>query len=164
MWVRKSPKEIAKERNTPWRRLSSLMLAGFFGFGLGIAVISGGHQRLEPEHHPLVAVVAPRRLGGHQAAWRRRPLQGTGEARALDPIGRCCADPRQADFLSKGIIHVAGINMLLARSEMRRSANPCGNAMTLAHGKGLPVHRLPLIGAARVGGFNQERTRAMHGG
>ena len=42
MWVRKIPAEIAKERNTLWGRLSSLMQAAFLGFCLGAAVMSGG--------------------------------------------------------------------------------------------------------------------------
>ncbi len=52
MWVRKTPEEIAKERNTLWRRLSSLMMAAFLGFGLSIALMSGG--RYGP-HHPITS-------------------------------------------------------------------------------------------------------------
>jgi hypothetical protein len=52
MWVRKTPEEIAKERNTLWRRWSSLILAFFLGFGLSIAGMSDG--RYGP-HQPITS-------------------------------------------------------------------------------------------------------------
>ena len=59
----------------------------------------------------------------------------------------------------KGIIHVAGINMLWRASEwsIRQSVR---NAMALANGKGFQSIAFPLIGAGS-GGFNQDRTRAI---
>ncbi|MGO9107881.1 MAG: macro domain-containing protein [Thermoguttaceae bacterium] len=59
----------------------------------------------------------------------------------------------------KGIIHVAGINMLWRASEW--SIRQCvRNAMSLAHEKRFQSIAFPLIGAGS-GGFNQERTRAI---
>ena len=59
----------------------------------------------------------------------------------------------------KGIIHVAGINMLWRASEwsIRESVR---NAMALAHEKGFQSIAFPLIGAGS-GGFDQERARAI---
>jgi O-acetyl-ADP-ribose deacetylase (regulator of RNase III) len=59
----------------------------------------------------------------------------------------------------KGIIHVAGINMLWRASEW--SIRQCvRNAMALAYDKGFRSIAFPLIGAGS-GGFNQERARAI---
>ena len=59
----------------------------------------------------------------------------------------------------KGIIHVAGINMLWRASE--RSIRDCvRNAMAVAHEKGFRSIAFPLIGAGS-GGFNQDRARAI---
>jgi O-acetyl-ADP-ribose deacetylase (regulator of RNase III) len=59
----------------------------------------------------------------------------------------------------KGIIHVAGINMLWRASE--RSIRQCvRNATALAHEKGFRSIAFPLIGAGS-GGFNQERAKAI---
>ena len=59
----------------------------------------------------------------------------------------------------KGIIHVAGINMLWRASEwsIRQSVR---NAMALAHEKGFTSIAFPLIGAGS-GGFNQDRVKAI---
>jgi O-acetyl-ADP-ribose deacetylase (regulator of RNase III) len=59
----------------------------------------------------------------------------------------------------KGIIHVAGINMLWRASEwsIRQSVR---NAMALAHEKGFQSIAFPLIGAGS-GGFNQERANVI---
>jgi O-acetyl-ADP-ribose deacetylase len=59
----------------------------------------------------------------------------------------------------KGIIHVAGINMLWRASEwsIRQSVK---NAMALAIDSGFRSIAFPLIGAGS-GGFNQERARAI---
>jgi O-acetyl-ADP-ribose deacetylase len=59
----------------------------------------------------------------------------------------------------KGIIHVAGINMLWRASEwsIRQSVR---NAMMLAQEKGFQSIAFPLIGAGS-GGFNQERAKAI---
>lgn len=59
----------------------------------------------------------------------------------------------------KGIIHVAGINMLWRSSE--RSIRDCvKNAMRLAHEKGFTSIAFPLIGAGS-GGFNQEQAKML---
>ena len=59
----------------------------------------------------------------------------------------------------KGIIHVAGINMLWRASEwsIRQSVK---NALALAHEKGFRSIAFPLIGAGS-GGFNEERAMAI---
>lgn len=59
----------------------------------------------------------------------------------------------------KGIIHVAGINMLWTASEfsIRESTR---NAVRLAHEKGFTSMALPLIGAGS-GRFNQEKTKSI---
>ena len=59
----------------------------------------------------------------------------------------------------KGIIHVAGINMLWRASEwsVRQSVR---NAMALANEKGFQSIAFPLIGAGS-GGFNQDRAKAI---
>ena len=59
----------------------------------------------------------------------------------------------------KGIIHVAGINMLWRASE-RSIRESVGNATALAHEKGFRSIAFPLIGAGS-GGFNQERAKAI---
>ena len=59
----------------------------------------------------------------------------------------------------KGIIHVAGINMLWRASE-RSIRDSVRNAMALAHEKGFQSIAFPLIGAGS-GGFNQERAKAI---
>ena len=59
----------------------------------------------------------------------------------------------------KGIIHVAGINMLWRASE-RSIRDSVRNAVLLAHEKGFTSIALPLVGAGS-GGFNQEQTKAM---
>lgn len=59
----------------------------------------------------------------------------------------------------KGIIHVAGINMLWRASE--RSIRDCvRNALALATEHGFRFIAFPLIGAGS-GGFNQERAQAI---
>ena len=59
----------------------------------------------------------------------------------------------------KGIIHVAGINMLWRASE-RSIRDSVRNAMLLAAEKGFQSIAFPLIGAGS-GGFNQERAQAI---
>jgi O-acetyl-ADP-ribose deacetylase (regulator of RNase III) len=59
----------------------------------------------------------------------------------------------------KGIIHVAGINMLWRASE-RSIRNSVRNAVRLAHEKGYKSIAFPLIGAGS-GGFNQDRAQAL---
>jgi O-acetyl-ADP-ribose deacetylase len=59
----------------------------------------------------------------------------------------------------KGIIHVAGINMLWRASE-RSIRDSVRNAVLLAHEKGFRSIALPLIGAGS-GGFNQERAKSL---
>lgn len=59
----------------------------------------------------------------------------------------------------KGIIHVAGINMLWRASE-RSIRDSVRNAMALGHEKGFRSIAFPLIGAGS-GGFDQERARAI---
>ena len=59
----------------------------------------------------------------------------------------------------KGIIHVAGINMLWRASE-RSIRDSVHNAVALAVDKGYRSIAFPLIGAGS-GGFNQERAKAV---
>lgn len=59
----------------------------------------------------------------------------------------------------KGIIHVAGINMIWRASE-RSIRDSVKNAVRLAHDKGFRSIAIPLIGAGS-GGFNQERTKTL---
>lgn len=59
----------------------------------------------------------------------------------------------------KGIIHVAGINMLWRASE-RSIRESVRNAMALAHEEGFKSIAFPMIGAGS-GGFNQERAKAI---
>src|SRR5471030_749971 len=59
----------------------------------------------------------------------------------------------------KGIIHVAGINMLWMASE-RSIRNSVKNAMRLAHEKRFTSIAFPLIGAGS-GGFNQEQAKTL---
>jgi O-acetyl-ADP-ribose deacetylase (regulator of RNase III) len=59
----------------------------------------------------------------------------------------------------KGIIHVAGINMLWRASE-RSIRDSVRNAMNLAAEHGFQSIAFPLIGAGS-GGFNQERAQAI---
>ena len=59
----------------------------------------------------------------------------------------------------KGIIHVAGINILWRASE-RSIRDSVKNAMRLAQGKGFTSIAFPLIGAGS-GGFNQEKAKAL---
>lgn len=59
----------------------------------------------------------------------------------------------------KGIIHVAGINMLWRASE-RSIRNSVTNAVRLAHQKGFTSIAFPLIGAGS-GGFDQEQAKAL---
>ena len=59
----------------------------------------------------------------------------------------------------KGIIHVAGINMLWRASE--RSIRDCvQNAIKIAHKNGFQSIAFPLIGAGS-GGFNQDQAKAL---
>ncbi len=59
----------------------------------------------------------------------------------------------------KGIIHVAGINMLWRASE--RSIRDCvQNAIKIAHENGFQSIAFPLIGAGS-GGFNQDQAKAL---
>ena len=59
----------------------------------------------------------------------------------------------------KGIIHVAGINMLWRSSE-RSIRDSVKNAVHLAHEKGFTSIAFPLIGAGS-GGFNQEQAKTL---
>jgi O-acetyl-ADP-ribose deacetylase len=59
----------------------------------------------------------------------------------------------------KGIIHVAGINMLWRASE-RSIRDAVKNAMAIAAENGFHSIAFPLIGAGS-GGFNQERAKAI---
>lgn len=59
----------------------------------------------------------------------------------------------------KGIIHVAGINMLWRASE-RSIRDSVKNAVRLAHEKGFMSIAFPLIGAGS-GGFNQEQAKML---
>lgn len=59
----------------------------------------------------------------------------------------------------KGIIHVAGINMLWMASE-RSIRDSVKNAVRLAHDKGFTSIAFPLIGAGS-GSFNQEQAKTL---
>jgi O-acetyl-ADP-ribose deacetylase len=59
----------------------------------------------------------------------------------------------------KGIIHVAGINMLWRASE-RSIRDSVKNAVRLAHEKGFTSIAIPLIGAGS-GGFNEEQAKTL---
>jgi len=59
----------------------------------------------------------------------------------------------------KGIIHVAGINMLWRASE-RSIRESVKNAVRLAHEKGFKSIAFPLIGAGS-GGYNQEQVKML---
>ena len=59
----------------------------------------------------------------------------------------------------KGIIHVAGINLLWRASE-RSIRDSVKNAVQLAHEKGFKSIAFPLIGAGS-GGFNQEQAKTI---
>ena len=59
----------------------------------------------------------------------------------------------------RGIIHVAGINMLWRTSE-KSIRDSVRNAVQLAHEKGFTSIAMPLVGAGS-GGFNQEQTKAL---
>ncbi len=59
----------------------------------------------------------------------------------------------------KGIIHVAGINMLWRASD-RSIRESVKNAVRLAHEKGFKSIAFPLIGAGS-GGFSQEQAKAL---
>ena len=59
----------------------------------------------------------------------------------------------------KGIIHVAGINMLWRASE-RSIRDSVTNAVRLAYEKGYKSIGFPLIGSGS-GGFNQEQAKAL---
>ncbi len=59
----------------------------------------------------------------------------------------------------KGIIHVAGINMLWRASE-RSIRDSVKNAIRLAQDEGFGSIAFPLIGAGS-GGFNQEKTKSL---
>ena len=59
----------------------------------------------------------------------------------------------------KGIIHVAGINMLWRASE-RSIRDSVRNAVQVASGKGFKSLAFPLIGAGS-GGFNQEKEKSI---
>ncbi len=59
----------------------------------------------------------------------------------------------------KGIIHVAGINLLWRASD-RSIRDSVKNAVRLAYEKGFKSIALPLIGAGS-GGFNQEQAKAI---
>jgi len=59
----------------------------------------------------------------------------------------------------KGIIHVAGINVLWRASE-RSIRDSVKNAVRLTHEKGFTSMAFPLIGAGS-GGFNQDQAKAI---
>jgi O-acetyl-ADP-ribose deacetylase (regulator of RNase III) len=86
---------------------------------------------------------------------------GTGpfkELRKHGPISLGGAVLTSAGRLQfKGIIHVAGINMLWRASE-RSIRDSVRNAMAVAEEKSFQSIAFPLIGAGS-GGFNQERVR-----
>jgi O-acetyl-ADP-ribose deacetylase (regulator of RNase III) len=98
---------------------------------------------------------------GVSGAIKRRggtgPFKELGKHRSIPLGGAVLTSAGRLPF--KGIIHVAGINMLWRASE--RSIRQCvRNATALAHEKGFRSIAFPLIGAGS-GGFNQERAKAI---
>jgi O-acetyl-ADP-ribose deacetylase (regulator of RNase III) len=91
---------------------------------------------------------------------RRGGTQPFKELAKQGPMPLGCARLTSAGSLPfKGIIHVAGINMLWRASE-RSIRDSARNAVSLAHQEGFTSMAFPLIGAGS-GGFNEERSKAV---
>ena len=104
-----------------------------------------------------MAATASRRLSCHQEASRDGPFK---ELRKHGPIPLGGAVFTLAGKLPfKGIIHVAGIDMLWLASE-RSIRDSVRNALTLAEKHGFHSIAFPLIGAGS-GGFDQEQAKAV---
>lgn len=98
---------------------------------------------------------------GVSGAVKRRggtaPFKEVGRHGAISLGGAVLTSAGKLPF--KGIIHVAGINMLWRASEwsIRESVK---NAVWLAHEKGFASIAFPLIGAGS-GGFNEKQAKAL---
>ena len=98
---------------------------------------------------------------GVSGAIKRRggkaPFREVGRQGAIPLGGAVLTSAGKLPF--KGIIHVAGINMLWRASE-RSIRDSVKNAIQLAHEKGFQSIAFPLIGAGS-GGFNLDRTKTL---
>jgi O-acetyl-ADP-ribose deacetylase len=93
-------------------------------------------------------------------------IKRQGGTAPFKEVRRCGAIPLGGAVLTsagrlpfKGIIHVAGINMLW-RASQRSIRDSVKNAVRLAHEKGFTSIAFPLIGAGS-GGFNQEQAKTL---
>ena len=104
-----------------------------------------------------MAPVAPGRLGAIKRRGGTGPFKELAKHGPIQLGGAVLTSAGRLPF--KGIIHVAGINMLWRASEwsIRESVR---NAMALAQEKGFQSIAFPLIGAGS-GGFNQDRAKAI---
>ncbi len=98
---------------------------------------------------------------GVSGAIKRRggtvPFKEVGRHGAIPLGGAVLTSAGRLPF--KGIIHVAGINMLWRASE-RSIRDSVKNAVRLAHENGFVSIAFPLIGAGS-GGFNQEQAKTL---
>ena len=98
---------------------------------------------------------------GVSGAIKRRggtaPFKEVGKHGAIPLGGAVLTSAGKLPF--KGIIHVAGINMLWMASE-RSIRDSVKNAVQLAHEKGFKSIAFPLIGAGS-GSFNQEKAKTL---
>lgn len=98
---------------------------------------------------------------GVSGAIKRRggtaPFKEVGKHGPIPLGGAVLTSPGRLPF--KGIIHVAGINMLWRASE-RSIRDSVRNAMRMAQEHGFESIAFPLIGAGS-GGFNQERAKGL---
>ncbi len=98
---------------------------------------------------------------GVSGAIKRRggtgPFKEVGKQGAIPLGGAVLTSAGKLPF--KGIIHVAGINLLWMASE-NSIRNSVRNAVLLAHEKGFKSMAIPLIGAGS-GSFNQDKSKAI---
>lgn len=98
---------------------------------------------------------------GVSGAIKRRggtaPFKEVGKHGAISLGGAVLTSAGKLPF--KGIIHVAGINMLWMASE-RSIRDSVRNAVSLAHEKGFRSIAFPLIGSGS-GSFNQDKSKAI---
>ena len=98
---------------------------------------------------------------GVSGAIKRRggtaPFKEVGKHGAIPLGGAVLTSAGKLPF--KGLIHVAGINMLWMASE-RSIRDSVKNAVLLAHEKGFKSIAFPLIGAGS-GSFNQEKSKTL---
>ncbi|HQZ68731.1 MAG TPA: macro domain-containing protein [Planctomycetaceae bacterium] len=90
----------------------------------------------------MVAASAPRSFRGHQAARRHSPFKEVRRHGAIPLGGAVLTSAGKLPF--KGIIHVAGINMLRRASE-RSIRDSVRNAIQVANDNGFKSIAFPLI-------------------